>query len=364
MSTAPRLTINLKALVSNWQKLCELSGLANASAVVKADAYGLGLENVSRALSDAGCTRFFVAMAEEGVRLRSIDPEADIFVLNGIVDETIGTIRNHKLTPVLSSPEQLDMWQVRDGGPYALHVDTGMNRLGLRPEEAADFAQSNSISNVKLLMSHLACADDINHPKNGGQLERFKQVAKHFPDTPKSLANSAGITHGPDFHFDITRPGISIYGGEAVNDVPNQYEVVVTAEARILQIRYTKAGETVGYGATQMLERDTRIAICSAGYADGFHRASSMTGVPLRDANSNGGHGAINGKRVPLLGRVSMDLTAFDVTDLSDAELEGAEWFELFGPTIAVDDAARACGTIGYELLTSLGGRYRREWVG
>jgi len=364
MSTAPHLTINLKTLVANWQKLDELSGKAEASAVVKADAYGLGLEEVGQALSNAGCKTFFVAMAEEGECLRAIAPQADIYVLNGIVSETITTILNHNLTPVLSSLEQINMWQTSGDKPFALHVDTGMNRLGLRPEEAIAFTESNSISNVKLLMSHLACADDMAHPKNSEQLKCFQEVGKHFPDMPKSFANSAGITHGPDYHFDITRPGISIYGGEAVNDVPNPMQVVVTAEARILQIRHTKKSETVGYGATQTLERDTKIAICSAGYADGFHRASSGSGVKLRDTNSQGGFGAINGKLVPLLGRVSMDLTAFDVTDLSDAELEDAQWVELFGHTIAVDDAARACGTIGYELLTSLGGRYKREWVG
>jgi len=363
MSTAPRLTINLKALVSNWKKLVEHSGVAEASAVVKADAYGLGLEEVGQALTDAGCKTFFVAMAEEGARLRFIAPQADIYVLNGIVDETIGTIRNNKLTPVLSSIAQLEMWQVKDGGPYALHVDTGMNRLGLHPEEAIEFAESNSLANTKLLMSHLACADDMAHTMNGEQLTRFSQVAEHFPGTPKSFANSAGIMHGPDYHFDLTRPGISIYGAKAVNDVPNLMQVVVTAEARILQIRQAKKGEAVGYGATQTLERDTKIATCSAGYADGFHRSGSGNGVPLRNENPKGGYGAINDKRVPLLGRVSMDLTTFDVTDLSDAELADAEWLELFGPTIAVDDAARACGTIGYELLTSLGGRYLREFI-
>ena len=212
-------------------------------------------------------------------------------------------------------------------------------------------------------MSHLACGDEPTDPQNTAQLELFRTVSNLFPSAKKCFANSAGVFLGADYHFDITRPGISIYGGEAVNNVENPMQVVVQAHARILQVRDGKKGEAVGYGAAHRLDKDTKIAICSVGYADGFHRSSSGRGVKLRNDGSAGGMGAVGNHLVPVLGRVSMDLTAFDVSDVPQKVLEDHDWIELFGKTISVDDAARNCGTIGYELLTSLGSRYNREYL-
>ena len=249
----------------------------------------------------------------------------------------------------------------------AIHVDTGMNRLGLSIAEAQGLGNKPElVSRIgpSLLMTHLACADDPDHELNALQLERFTKIAGLFPDVPASIANTAGTLNGKKYHFDLTRPGIGIYGGEAVNFLPNPMQAVVTAEARILQIRHARKGESVGYGAAHILERDARIAIVSAGYADGFHRATSGSGVALRSTDVIAGCGAIGEHRVPILGRVSMDLTTFDVTDVPETILNDAEWIELFGKNSPLDDMARACGTIGYELLTGLGQRYQRTYLG
>ncbi|MEM7216064.1 MAG: alanine racemase [Pseudomonadota bacterium] len=367
MTTAPRLTINLSAIVENWKLLAEKSGMAEASAVIKANAYGLGIEQVAERLSGAGCNTFFVALAEEGVRVRSVAPDARIFVLNGIIRDTVEMITEHDLAPVLSSMDQIAMWVAAGSGrPSAIHVDTGMNRLGLSVAEAELLAQNNTMvarSGAKALMSHLSCADEPDHELNALQLSRFTRVSRMFPGLEMSLANSAAILSNTEMQFDLTRPGIAIFGGEAVNNLANPMQTVVTAKARILQVRDGKKGETVGYGAAHTLGRDSKIAICSAGYADGFHRASSGAGVPLRETGSSGGAGAIGDNRVPVLGRVSMDLTAFDVTDVPPADIEATSYIELFGSNISLDEAARSCGTIGYELLTGLGSRYIREYV-
>ena len=368
MTTAPHLTIDLKALAANWQFLSDKSPDAETAAVVKANAYGLGIDHVIPVLAEAGCKTFFVAMVEEGIRVRTSLPDARIFILNGIFSDTVATAIEHDLFPVLSSFDQISIWSAMAAGkPSAIHVDTGMNRLGLSVEEAEKLGGNASLikkSGVQVLMSHLACGDAPAHPQNSVQLGRFERIASHFNGLERSLANSAAILSNPDLHFDLTRPGIAIYGGEAVNDVPNPMKPVVTARTRILHIRSASKGEAVGYGATHVLERDTKIAICSAGYADGFHRATSGSGVPLRDSSPQGGFGMIGKTRVPIIGRVSMDLTAFDVTGIDAAELKNNRWIELFGHNILVDEAARSCGTIGYELLTGLGNRYHREYVG
>jgi len=372
MTTAPRLTIDLSALAENWQFLNMKSPGAETAAVVKANAYGLGIEQAVPVLAEAGCTTFFTAMVEEGVRVRQCLsdkglPDAEVFILNGIFSDTIATAVEHNLAPVLSTHEQISIWSaMANGRPCALHVDTGMNRLGLDMAEARALAENPARikqCGATLLMSHLACGDDPDHPQNASQLTNFRELVELFPTLKPSFANSAAILSNPETHFDLTRPGIALYGGEAVNDVPNPMKPVVTAEARILQVRNAKKGEAIGYGAAHLLESDSRVAICSVGYADGYHRASSGCGVPLRDAKKGGGLGQLGDHKVPLIGRVSMDLTAFDLTDVPDEDLKDAKWIELFGPKILVDDAARACGTIGYELLTGLGGRYTRKFI-
>jgi alanine racemase len=245
-------------------------------------------------------------------------------------------------------------------------VDTGMNRLGLTVEEALAFAERNArerFIDIALVMSHLACADEPSHPLNRRQLESFQRVVAAFPGIESSLANSAGIFLGSDYHFDLVRPGIALYGGNPVNGTANPMKPVVTAEARISQIRHAKAGETVSYGATQTLARDTVIAVAQAGYADGYHRAASATGVALRGALPSGGQGFIAGRRVPILGRVTMDLTLFDITDLPMGSVRDGDWIELFGRNVALDESAAAAGTISYELLTGLGRRAERRLV-
>jgi len=274
--------------------------------------------------------------------------------------------------PILNSLDQIDLWagywKARGSRrPCAIHVDTGMNRLGLSEAEALAFADRNTREHLVtpiLLMSHLACADQRDHPLNRQQLESFQRVRSAFGDIESSLANSAGVFLGSDYHFDLTRPGVALYGGEAASGMENPMRAVVRAEARILQVRRVRAGEPVSYGAAQALERDSLVAVCGAGYADGYHRAGSGAGVPLRESVPGGFYGALAGHRVPVIGRVTMDLTLFDITDVPDAEIAENGWIELFGGTIPLDEAARAAGTIGYELLTSLGARYHRRHVG
>lgn len=357
-----RLTINLDALAANYRLLRERSGKAKCSAVVKADAYGLGAERVVDRLAKEGCETFFVALPAEGIALKQQHPNATFFLLNGIHVQSVEAVSQAGLVPVLSSIEQIELWAAHgQKRPYAIQIDTGMNRLGLSVDEAFAFS-ANRLEGLSLVMSHLACADDSEHIKNAQQLESFQRVAAAFDEIDSSLANSAATLTGGDYLFDVTRPGIALYGGEARNDIANPMQVVATLEARIVQIRHAKKGETVSYGATQTLTRETKIAVVSVGYADGYPRAGSGAGVPLRGSISDGAHGFVGGHKVPLLGRVTMDLCMIDVTDVPNENLADG-WIELFGENIALDDAASACGTIGYELLTSIGNRYERQYL-
>ena len=354
-----RLVIDAAALARNYRHLAALAAPGECAAVVKADGYGLGIGTVAPTLIDAGCTTFFVARASEGVALREIAPRPRVFVLDGVHDGTLSAIRVNGLIPVLGSKRQIGLWREAAGGePCALHVDTGMNRLGLCPDEFAGLAGDGAFGglNVVLLMTHPACADDPSHPLNAVQRERFAAARARMADVPASYCNSAALVAGGPA-LDLSRPGIALYGGEAVNGAA-PLETVATLEARIVQHRTVERGESVGYGATWVAERRSRLAVCAVGYADGFPRASG-TGVPLRDAVPGAGVGAMGGVRVPVVGRISMDLTIFDVTDVPPHA--DADHIELFGPTIPLDEAARAAGTIGYELLTGLGRRYGRS---
>ncbi len=369
-SAGLRLTVDLGALVENWRDLARRSGKARASAVVKADAYGLGIEDVGETLYAAGARDFFVATADEGATLRLYAPEARIFVLSGIWPGMERRFFENDLVPVIASEEQLTFWMsvLSDYGDYpcALQVDTGFNRLGLPMDDAIaladDVSRPASFAPV-LVMSHLACGDDPSNAMNGQQLEAFRKVSAAFEGIEASLANSAGIFLGADYHFDLTRPGIATYGGETVPGMANPMRPVATAEARIIQTRSVKAGETVGYGRALQLTRDSRLAIVSAGYADGYMRSQSSAGVPLRQTGIAGGHGFIAGHKVPVAGRITMDLTIFDVTDLPENLVRAGDYVELFGSNISVDEAARAAGTIGYEMLTSMGLRHERRYI-
>jgi alanine racemase len=364
-----RLTIDLSALADNWRAMARRSGAARTAAVLKADAYGIGLEPAARTFHLAGARDFFVATPAEGAALRATLPDARIYVLSGMWAGSERLFFEFDLVPVIASEEQLAVFMaaVSDGSdhPCVLHVDTGMSRLGLRVEDAlalaGDVARPASFSPI-MLLSHLACADDPNHPLNRQQLQRFRTAVDAFDGIDATLANSAGIFLGEEYHFTLTRPGISLYGGAAVNDAPNPMKPVVTAEARILQVREAKTGESVSYGATTVFTRDTRIAVAAVGYADGYMRALSGSGVPLRKTNVPGAGGVLHGRTVPLIGRVTMDLTHFDVTDLPEGSVRPGDFIELFGRNMPIEDVARAGGTIDYELLTSLGRRYERRY--
>lgn len=365
-----RATIDLQALADNWRLMRRHSGKARTAAVVKADGYGIGIEDAGQTLYNAGARDFFVALPSEGETLRTYAPDARIFVLSGIWEGMEDTFFDNDLVPVIASEEQLAFWMrtVAEHGehPCALHVDTGFNRLGLSMEDAlylaSDVSRPASFSPV-LILSHLACADHPASPMNKQQLEAFRIVSAAFEGIEASLSASAGIFLGPDYHFDLTRPGIALYGGEAVNGVPNPMQPVVKAEARIIQIRNAKAGETVSYGATCTLKRDSRLAIASVGYADGYLRNLSGHGVALRETGLSGAYGFIAGQKVSVVGRITMDMTIFDITDLPAKAIAAGDYIELFGPNMPIDDVARAAGTIGYEMLTGLGLRYERHYL-
>ncbi len=367
-----RLTVNLTALQQNYKALRSIAKNAETGAAVKADGYGLGAAVVAPALAVAGCKRFFVFTTAEGVALRPLLGDAEIFVLSGCDSDACAAVQGEaQLIPALQSPGAIRLWSshwAKHGTqmPCAIMVDTGFNRLGLNMSEVMTFARQNErdhLVNPVLVLSHLACADQPAHKMNRKQLESFQDVATVFNGIDSSLANSAGILLGEEYHFDLTRPGIALYGGEAVGGITNPMQPVATFEAKILQIRKGRAGETVSYGATVTLQRDTDIAVAGAGYADGYHRALSSAGVPLRGAVPQYGHGYVHGHKVPLLGRLTMDHAMFDVTDLPPGSVKSGDWIELFGPNIAIDDAARAAGTIGYELLTSQRHRSYRRYV-
>ncbi|MGN6471381.1 MAG: alanine racemase [Rhizobiaceae bacterium] len=368
-----RLTIDISALTANYRLLSRLSGGARTAGVVKANAYGLGVEVVVPALLAAGCEDFFVALPEEGLAVRRLAPDARIFVLTGLFEaEAAPFYSNAALIPVLNTERDIAIWEAHcgvEGRPLAcaIHVDTGMNRLGLTAERVIAYARENALTRALepvLLMSHFACADESMHPLNGRQIATFQRVRAAFPGVEASMANSAGIFLGEAARFDLTRPGIALYGGEPVAGPAKPIRPVVTAEARVAQIRHVKAGESASYGAAAMLRRDTRIAVAAVGYADGYHRAGSGAGVPLRSAVPQGAHGFVAGQRVPVLGRVTMDLTLFDVTDCGPDAVQPGDHIELFGPNIPIDEAAHAAGTIAYELLTSLGQRWQRHVIG
>lgn len=365
LETGARLTIDLSALAANWQFLARHVEPAECAAVVKADAYGLGIAPAGRALWDAGARTFFVAHLTEARALRAALPAATIYVLGGLNPGSAPLYREIEARPVLGSLEEIAEWAdaargICAGCKAAIHIDTGMNRLGLSLAEASEVAVRLAAGTLGftpcLVMSHLACADTPDNPLDARQLERFREAAAQFPGIPASLANSAATLEGGDFRFDLCRPGIALYGGAARGGVP-ETAPVVRLEARVIQVRDGAVGETVGYGATQTLARASRIAVLSLGYADGVLRAASSSDT------HPGASVLLNGARCPLIGRISMDLVAVDVTDVSPPVQRG-DRAVLLGDGIGVDELARHAGTIGYEVLTSLGHRYQRIYVG
>ncbi|MBX9931453.1 MAG: alanine racemase [Methylobacterium sp.] len=348
-----RLTIDLSAIAENWQRLGAEAPSIPCAAVVKADAYGCGLAAVAPALWQTGCRTFFVAHLSEGIAARALLPEATIYVLNGLLPGTAASLLAHDLRPVLGSREELVEWAETGRRSSALHVDTGMSRLGLTVPEALALAGDPVVAaaGIGLLMSHLVSAELPDEAVNARQIGAFARVRKAFPGIPASLANSSGCFLGPGSHNDLLRPGYAMFGGNPKPGQPNAMRPVVRLEAAIAQVRHVEAGESAGYNARWTAPEPRRLATVSLGYADGYPRAAS-----------NRGHALVGGALCPIVGLISMDLIILDVTE-APAAARG-EMAVLIGDSLNIDTVGKAAGTIGYEILTSLGSRYVRHYVG
>lgn len=343
--TRARLSVDLDALAANHAFLEHLTG-RSVQPVVKADAYGLGAKACVTRLMQAGARTFFVARLVEGLALReAVGGAPVIYVLDGCSEGAAAALREADLRPVINHADQLTRWQEAGGGPCGLHIDTGMNRLGFRPEQAPP-----PFPGLDLVMSHLACADDPASPMNARQRDTFAALRPRYPDALASVANSGGCFLGPDYGFDAVRPGISLWGGGPEGRPDPRIQPVATFSAPILQVRHVPVGESVGYARGKVADQPLTVATVGAGYADGVMRATSPRGQVF-----------VAGDLRPILGRISMDALAVDVTGLDVAE---GDRVELFGPNRPIDDAARDTGTIAYELLTSVGGRVDRTYTG
>ena len=359
MHSAPgataHLTIDLGALRANWRSLAQKVGAAECAAVVKADGYGVGLEAATRALLAEGCRTFFVARLSEGVRARGVAPAAAIYVLDGLTKGTAPVLRTHNLRPVLSAMEDVREW--RAAGPAALHFDTGMNRLGLSLDEA-HIAQAAMGDQTHLVMSHFTSSEHADSPHNREQITRFARLSEMIQGASLSLCNSSGIFLPSRPWNHLVRPGYALYGGNPTPRRPNPMRPVVTLEATIVRVREAATGETVGYNRVWTARRPSRIAIVGLGYADGVPRGA------LGTDERAGAEVLVGGVRCPIVGRVSMDLIAVDATDAPIVDVARGAPVEFLGATIGVDEFGERAGTIGYEILTNLGRRASRRYVG
>ena len=356
--TGGTLTIDLAAIEANWRTLVRELLTVECAAVVKANAYGLGLEPVTTTLVTAGCKTFFVADIAEARSVRSRARAADIYVLDGFAPDWGDAFIEINARPVINSTTELAEWDAFVSahswkGGAALHIDTGMRRLGIAPDEAAALAPRAQTENhgITLVMSHLACADTPDHPLNATQIKLFRELHMLYSGIPASLANSSGIFLGDTVRYDLARPGAALYGVNPTPGKPNPMQSVVELTGRILQLRSVERDETVGYGATWTAKRASRIAVVALGYADGLVRSGGGTD------DHPGGSAIVAGKRCPIVGRISMDLVCVDVTDLPPGAVHRGEHATLVGGEIGVDEVAAAAGTIGYEILTRLGPR-------
>ena len=354
------LTISPAAVVANWQFLRAKVGAGCAvSAVVKAQAYGLGAVPIAKALLAAGCRRFFLANIDEGIELRqALGARSDVTlaILAGPPERGAGLLLEHGLVPVLNDPAQIALWRrAAPGKPSILNIDTGMARLGLSARDvellAADPTNLEGLNPI-LVMSHLACADEPEHPLNDLQRERFAALAALLPPAPMSLAASSGIFLGPPYHHGMVRPGAALYGLNPTPGNPNPMREVVGLKAKIIQLREIDAGRSVGYGATHIARRASRLAIIGVGYADGCLRSAG-----------NVASFRVGTHEVPVVGRISMDLITVDVTELPVDELRPGGWVDVIGPDYTVDHIAHDSGTIGYEILTRLSQRLHRVYL-
>ena len=356
-----QLRVSLSVLARNYQELKRRSGAAECAPVVKADAYGVGLEPVARHLAGLGAGSFFVARAFEGAALRRVLHESRIFVFDGLGQGGVELCISHRLIPVLNTRAEVRVWceearRRKTKAQAALQIDTGMNRSGIPCDELAVFSGEargafDSLDLV-LIMSHLACADAPEHAQNRKQLARFRTALAMLPPAPASLAATSGIDLGREFLFDLTRPGVGLYGGNPNPAKPNPYAMAVRLTAPVLQIRNLQPGECVGYGATFTADGPVRVAIVAAGYADGLIRALGPRG-----------HAMLAGQRVRFAGRISMDLCALNVTSIAPGRLHEGMEAEFLGPELTLDEQASAAGTVHHEVLTSITQRTRRVYV-
>lgn len=352
------LEIDLGAIAANWRLLAaRVGGPERAAAVVKADAYGLGAARVAPALAAAGCRRFFVATLDEGLVLRRALPDAEIAVLNGLMPPRPALFVRARLLPVLNDLSQVALWRRSGGGaPAMLHIDTGMARLGLARDERARLAAAPELMSGMTLagiVSHLACAAAPEDPMNEAQRQAFAAALARLPRVPASLSASSGIFLGPAYYFDFVRPGAALYGVNPLPGMPNPMAQVIRFQGRILQVREIDRAETVGYGAAHRMGRAGRIATVAVGYADGWLRSSSHRGSV-----------GLAGRRVPVVGRISMDLLTLDVTGIDPMVARPGALVDLIDADHGVDAAAAAAGTIGYEVLTAIGRRALRLYSG
>jgi len=352
------LAIDLDAVRWNYRFLRgKLGARVRCGAVVKADAYGLGARYVAPALYAEGCREFFVAHLDEGLRLRPLLPESSIYILNGLPSGGEADCADAGLVPVLNSLDQCHAWSVcaRELGkalPAVVQVDSGMNRLGMSQREIKGGSQLAGLD-IRFVMSHLACADVPSHVANVVQLAKFRHLAEYLPSSPRSLANSSGIFLGSDFHHDVVRPGAALYGINPIPTQDNPMRPAVRLSARVVQVREADEGDHVGYGWDFRTNSAARLATLSIGYADGLLRALGKGGVVY-----------FEGHALPIAGRVSMDSITVDVSNLQPDRLGPGSEVEVIGDHQSVDDLAEAIGTIGYEVLTGLGHRYERNYLG
>lgn len=358
------ITIDLGQIRANWRTLAKRVAPAGCGAVVKADAYGLGASRVIPSLYEAGCRNFFVATQEEGKAAIALAPGATVYVLDGMLPGCARELAVLGLRPVMASIEEARGWAALASGgaptpPAALHVDTGLNRLGMSEVDfaslLADAALMRSLD-IALLISHLACADDAHHAMNRAQLAAFRRLCAQLPKARASLAASDGLMLGKEFHFDLVRPGYALYGGQAAAQRA-PVKSVVRVSARILQVQDVPAGGYVGYSATYRAASPRRIATIAAGYADGVFRHASSSG------DEPGGAVAIRGKLAPIVGRVSMDLITVDITEVAGPAPARGEFVDLIGPDLPLEAVGLSARTIGYEVLTRLGTRFHRHYV-
>lgn len=355
------LTIDVGAVAANFRDLALRVAPAECAAVVKADAYGLGADALGPALAASGAQTFFVAHLDEALRLRQRLPEVRIGILNGLPPGGADLCAQARILPVLNHMADVACWSAlcrqREAAlPAFLHIDTGMNRLGLAPEELDQIAAAPDlfqVIDIQAILSHFACADDAASPMTEAQAEVFRRTLTQLPPRPASLANSSGVFRGRAYHFDLVRPGIALYGGNPTPEAGNPMRHTVRLTSHVIQLRRVDSPMTVGYGASHSFRTKGKIVTIPVGYADGYLRSLS-----------NRGKVWIAGALAPIVGRVSMDLITVDVSHLADDAVAPGTVVDLIGPQLPVDDVARNAGTIGYEILTGFGARYARRYVG